>query len=562
MRLAHLARAASLWLVIASLWPAMGHADPAVDNNLVYQIFVRSFADSNGDGTGDLNGIGAKLDEYLNDGKPQTDHDLEVGILWLMPIFPADSYHGYNVKDYEAVEPKYGTLDDLRTLVQQAHDRGVRIILDIPFNHTSSNHKWFQMAVAGDSAMQNRYHFRSADHPLASHWYEIEHNGTKMQYFGLFDRSMPDLNFDNAEVRQEVKNIAGFWLKQGVDGFRLDAAKHIYGDTFDGLSEPQILKNNDFWLEFSNYCYSVNPRAVLVGEVLGSREDLRRHAYGLEALLDKPFMDEARQQMSFPKPGFLARQKEAIRSEREVNGLAPHQPQRPFSTFLFIGSHDENPRLASYLEELKLQGMPATVDEAYRLGICMLLTMGQYPIIYYGQEVMQRGYRWNGNGDGSGIFDETLREPFPWFKSGSGVGQTTWFSPRFDKPNDGVSREEQDTEGGMLHLVRGITNLRTKHPGFANGDVGEILSDTHDWMVFERVNGGDRYLVLLNPTGSGKDYQFHAGWFPRYLGAQLLFWSDGTLGKWKDESSNNAHIEDKAFVPPYGFVLLKEKTSG
>ena len=174
---------------------------------------------------------------------------------------------------------------------------------------------------------------------------------------------------------------------------------------------------------------------------------------------------------------------------------------------------------------------------------------------------MQRGYKWNGHGDVSGISDETLREPFPWYQAGSGLGQTTWFGPRFDKPNDGVSREEQDAEGGMLHLVRGITNLRTKHPSFANGEIGEVLSDTHDWMVFERFVDQVRYLVLLNLTRSGKDYHFHAGWFRRYLGAQLLFWSDGTLGRWADESDNDLHIDSKVFVPPYSFVLLQQNAN-
>jgi hypothetical protein len=182
-------------------------------------------------------------------------------------------------------------------------------------------------------------------------------------------------------------------------------------------------------------------------------------------------------------------------------------------------------------------------------------------VVYSGEEVMQRGFKWNGNGDGSGIFDETLREPFPWFKSRMGNGQTTWFKPRFDQANDGVSREEQDSEGGMLHLVRGITNLRTKHPVFANGELGDVLSDTHDWSVFERVGDGKRYLVLINPTDSGKDYQFHEGWFPRYFGANLIFWSDGKDRKWLDETANDKRIDKKVFVPPYGLVILKQRAS-
>lgn len=541
-----------------------GHLAFAEDtsNNLVYQIFVRSFCDSDGDDKriGDLAGITQRLDSYLNDGKPETDHDLEVGILWLMPIFPADSYHGYDVSHYVDVNPQYGSLDDLKALLQQAHERGVRVILDIPFNHTSTNHDWFNRALDGDAEMRARYFIRGEEQPLTQGWHEITQSGTKLRYFGLFDRSMPDLNFDNPSVRAEMKKIAKFWLDLGVDGFRLDAAKHIYIDTFGEAGEPEILKNNDWWLEFSNHCYAINPKTVLVGEVLGGQEIIRRHAYGLEALLAEPFMHDARNQMTFPQPGFVGRLKDAIRAEREVNRLAPHQPDRPFDSFLFVGSHDENPRLASYLEEAKRRGMTAEVDQAYRLGMYFLLTMGRTPVIYSGDEVMQRGFKWNGNGDGSGIFDETLREPFPWFKSGAGSGQTAWFKERFDKPDDGVSREEQELEGGMLHLVRGITNLRTKHPALANGELGEVPSDTHDWTVFERVEGAQRYLVLINTTDTGKDYQFHAGWYPRYIGAQLVFWSDGKDRKWMDETSSDKHIEKKAFVPAYGLVILKQGT--
>jgi hypothetical protein len=179
---------------------------------------------------------------------------------------------------------------------------------------------------------------------------------------------------------------------------------------------------------------------------------------------------------------------------------------------------------------------------------------------------MQRGFKWNGNppngdppGDGSGVFDETLREPLPWHKSDNTTPQTSWFTSQFDTSNDGISLEEQNNPGKMLHLVRGLTNLRTKHPGYANGDLGFILTDSADWMVFEKVSDQDRYLVLINPTGNGSDYHFHQSWFPHYIGAQLVFWSDGQQKEWKDETSADKHIETKVFVPSYGMVLLRQK---
>jgi alpha-amylase len=552
------------------------------DNNLVYHIFIRSFADTPTDTAppskgeiGDLKGIRENLD-YLNDGDTSTDHDLEVGILWLMPVFPSTSYHGYDVTDYQNVNPDYGTLDDLQDLVKAAHQRGVRVILDIPFNHTSNEHPWFKQAV-DDPASRFRKFYQFADAgkpaPPGSWHVATSSTGQKIRYFGLFSPTMPDLNFAEPEVRKEVKAIAKFWLDRGIDGFRLDAAKHIFGDTFGDIPEPDILRNNDWWREFSDSVYRVNPNAVLVGEVLGSRETLRRHSYGNDALLDEPFMNAARSRIAFPSAGFVQSWNDFVKACRDVNRLAHSGPgslprDELFQPFIFLASHDANPRLASFLEQMKGRGMQSSVDQAYRLGMYVLTSMAKFPILYEGDELMQRGFKWNGNppngnppGDGSGIFDETLREPFPWVKSGLKAPQTSWFQNRFDAANDGVSVAEEDAAGSMLDLVRGLTNLRTEHPTYANGDMGDILTDSADWMVFEKVGAQDRYLVLINSTGSGNNYQFHEGWFPRYIGAQLIFWSDGEKKQWKDETRADKHIDRSVFVPPYGFVLLRQKSS-
>ncbi len=551
------------------------------DNNLVYQIFIRSFADTPSDSAaggagevGDLKGIREQLD-YLNDGDPKTDGDLEVGVLWLMPIFPSPSYHGYDVTDFRGVNPGYGTLQDLDDLIKVAHQRGVRIILDIPLNHTSNQHPWFQQAV-DDPASRFRkfYHFADADQPAPpGPWHlATSSSGKKIRYFGLFSPLMPDLNFDEPEVRKEVNDIARFWIARGIDGFRLDAAKHIYGDSFDdSLPEPDILKNNDWWRAFFDGVYRLNPDALLVGEVLGSRESMRRHAYGLDAELNDALMNDARSRIAFPGAGFLGRWMDTLRDCRDVNrlahvGVGSSARSEPFQPFFFLASHDANPRLASFLEEMKQRGMPASVDQAYREGMYLLTALAKHPVLYEGDELMQRGFKWNGNppngqppGDGSNVFDETLREPFPWLKAGTGAPQTGWFAARFDRPNDGVSVSEEGVPGSMLELVRALTNLRTEHAGYANGEIGAILTDSNDWLVFEKVSGAGSYLVLMNTSGTGHDYNFHEGWFPQYIGSQLIFWSDGQGKKWKDETNANRSIDRSVFVPPYGFVLLRQK---
>ncbi|MHB1560841.1 MAG: alpha-amylase family glycosyl hydrolase, partial [Isosphaeraceae bacterium] len=484
--------------------------------------------------------------------------------------------------DYRAVNQEYGTLQDLDDLIAEAHRRGVRILLDIPFNHTSDRHPWFRQAVEDPaSRFRKFYHFADIDRPAPPGSWHIatDSRGKKVRHMGLFSPSMPDLDFRNPEVRREVEQIAQFWLDRGVDGFRLDAAKHVFGDTFGRLPEADILRNNEWWREFSDSVYRRNAGAVLVGEVLGDREQLRRHAYGLDGLVDAPFLHDARSRIASPGTGLVVRWKEEVGSCRDVNRAAHQGPgSLPradlFQPFVFLSSHDENPRLASYLGEKKSRGMQPSVDEAYRLGMYILTSIGRYPILYYGDELMQPGFKWNGNppdaqppGDGSRLYDETLREPFPWHAAGDdpavgdGDMQTSWSSrlPIFDRPGDGVSVEEQDRPGQMLRLVRALTNLRTEHPDYANGDVGEIPTDSTDWLVFEKVGGRSRYLVLINTTDTGKDYRFQASWLSRYQGAELIFWSDGRGKSWKDETTGGKRIEAQAFVPPYGMVVLRQK---
>jgi alpha-amylase len=486
------------------------------ENNLVYQVFVRSFADSptDADRIGDLRGVRENL-AYLR--------SLNAGIMWLMPVFPSPSYHGYDISNYRDINPDYGTLRDMDALIADAHRRGIRIILDIAFNHTSAEHPWFKEALRNPESRYRRFY----------HFDEKHRNG----YLALFSRNMPDLNLSEPEVREELKAIAKFWLDRGIDGFRLDAAKHVFGDTFGPIADADIRRNNDWWREFSGYVYGINRNAVLVGEVLGASSDLTRHAAGLSNLLDAPFMHAARTWLARPTQGFMKSWLESSKGYR---------------SFPFLASHDENPRLATYLEDQK-----APVEGTYRVGMCLLLSIAKYPILYNGDELMQRGRKWKGNppdhrdepGDGSRIYDETLREPLPWYKSDDKAPQTAWFQPRFDKPDDGVSVEEQNELGGMLDLVRALTKLRAELPDFANGEIDGVISDTRDLLAFEKAEG--RFLVLINPTASDREYVDKAQ-------SDLLFWSAGTKKTWGREKERR--VKDTVVIPAFGFVLLRKKS--
>ncbi len=198
---------------------------------MFYEVFVRSFADSDGDGIGDLRGLTDRLD-YLNDGDPSTNDDLGVTGLWLMPIAGSPSYHGYDVTDYEAVEPDYGTAEDFRAFMAAAHERGIAVIVDLVLNHTSIDHPWFQDARTPGSEHDDWYVWSTTGVPFAGPGgRRIWHKDGDRWYYGFFWEGMPDLNVANPEVEAALDDVARFWLEDmGVDGFRLDAARHLIED--------------------------------------------------------------------------------------------------------------------------------------------------------------------------------------------------------------------------------------------------------------------------------------------------------------------------------------------
>ena len=540
--------AISLALIAPTLW-----ARPLV-NNTVYEVFVRSFYDGNSDvkRIGDLKGLIQKLD-YLNDGNPATDTDLEVGILWLMPTFPTTTYHGYDVKDYRGVNPDYGTLSDMRNLVTQAHKRGMRVILDVPLNHTSNQHPWFLSAVANQGSYRS-YYFMEPDLGQHNDWSRVfDAQGQPLRYFSLFGSNMPDLNWNTSAVRQEAKNIAKFWMDIGIDGFRLDAAKHLAGWNFSP-TDAEINQNNVWWRDFSKYVYRLNPEAVLIGEVLGDHAGMVKHAPGLNGLLDEQFMNNARTQVDNPSSGFVTEWKNFVAAAEGIS------PTTPFASFPYLSSHDRNPRLMSDM----LDSTPLTADASYRAAMCLLMSMGKFPMLYYGDEIGQKGWKWGG---GNGVWDETLREPFPWSTTNSGTGYARWqptglsnFLPKYDSSNDGISVQEQSGSAtSTLSLVRALTNLRNQVPELADGEIGQILSDTAQWKVFERTLGGKSCLVLVNLGSATQDYLFHSGWYPQYVGADMLFWSNGQAKTWANLVASPTPIGSIAQVPGYGMLILRAR---
>ena len=241
----------------------------------VYQIYPRSFYDTNGDGFGDLRGVTAKLD-YIK--------ELGVDYIWMTPFFVSPQYdNGYDVEDYYNIDPRYGTMEDFEELSREAEKRGIKLMLDMVFNHTSANHEWFQKALAGDGKYKNFYIFKKGkeDGSAPTNW-ESKFGGNAWEYvpemdeyyLHLFHVKQPDLNWDNPEVREEVKKIVRFWMEKGVKGFRFDVvnliSKDKYEDDYEGdgrrfyTDGPNI---HEYLKELNEGSFGQDAEIITVGEM-------------------------------------------------------------------------------------------------------------------------------------------------------------------------------------------------------------------------------------------------------------------------------------------------------
>lgn len=255
--------------------------------SVVYQCYFKSFFDSDGDGVGDLGGVTAKLD-YLK--------TLGADYIWLNPFFPSPQRdNGYDVADYCAVDPRFGTMADFETLSQEAAKRGIRLMLDMVFNHTSTEHEWFQKALAGDKEYEDFYIWREggADGTPPNNW-ESKFGGNAWQYvpekgkwyLHLFDPTQADLNWENPRVRKELQNVIRFWMDKGVKGFRFDVvnliSKGSYESDYEGdgrrfyTDGPRI---HEFLHEMSAATFGTDAEIITVGEMSStSMENCYRYA--------------------------------------------------------------------------------------------------------------------------------------------------------------------------------------------------------------------------------------------------------------------------------------------
>ncbi|GAB4383141.1 MAG: alpha-amylase family glycosyl hydrolase [Phycisphaerales bacterium] len=451
-----------------------------------YEIFVRSFADSTegplaGDGIGDLRGIIERLD-YLNDGDPETDSDLGITGIWLMPICESPSYHGYDVTDYMNVDPEYGTQDDFRALVAACHERGVRVIVDDVMNHCSSEHPWFQESLDRNSSRHDWFVWRDEprtwshgpSHPV---WHDRYRQQTGQYYYGYFWHGMPDLNLKNPAVTRAMLEQSRFWVTtMGADGLRLDAVHYLIENESQFEHTPETFE----WLQsFGRYIHEVSPGAFIVGEAWGEPDVIARYVHhGLDSAFAFPLCFAIEKGINAGDASGIAQALESA-----WNGM--HGAQ---STI--IGNHDMD-RIINRLG--------ADVDKA-RCAAVILLTMPGVPFIYYGDEIGMEGVK----------PDPDIRTPMQWTDDPKTAGFTSGRPWRAVNPSvSRVNVEQQSrSEESLLSTYRKLIAMRRSTPALAVGDLA--LLDTGDARVlaFVRSKGMERVLVIVNVS----DEQIRGGW--------------------------------------------------
>lgn len=453
---------------------AAEESSPWWKNAVCYEIFVRSFQDSDGDGIGDLNGITERLD-YLNDGQPGGS-DLGVTCLWLMPIFPSPTYHGYDVTDYYDVNPDYGTLADLDFLIQEAAERKISILLDLPINHSSSQHPWFQNALDPESPYRDWYIWSDTNPGYAGPWGQnVWHDSPAEDgtfYYGLFTGDMPDLNLSNAAVTMEIESIAGFWLDRGIRGFRIDAAKHL-------IEEGQIQENapaTHQWLAgFNAWLDQEYPGIFVIGEIFNAGAFMLDSYYEPEQL-DAYFQFEIAAQIVIAVDSGSAGGLRSI-----VQDAIAKNPAQEWGTFLT--NHDQPRSMVEFDGDLAKAELAAVA----------LLTLPGLPFVYYGEEIGMWGTK----------PDEQIRSPMQWSRlpdSGFSTG-TPWRPFEHDAAWVNVENQQGDPRS-LLTLYRHLIDLRTTRTSLAVGEVAFAQGGDQRLLAYVRFTDQETTLVILNV---GKD---------------------------------------------------------
>ena len=447
-----------------------------IDDNYrnYYHIFVYSFADSDGDGVGDLNGITSKLD-YIE----------EMGFngIWLSPIHQSTTYHKYDVVDYYSIDEEYGTMDDFDKFMDECEKRGIKVILDLVFNHTSTKHQWFKEATEYVRGLEegeevnlaecpyvDYYHIKKTDDVDGGKYYKI--SGSEYSYEGQFWDQMPDLNLASTEVRREVEEIAKFWVDKGVGGFRLDAAKEFY--TGDAPKNIEVLS----W--FTEYCKELDENLYLVAEVWDGFSTIKEYyKSGITSIFDYAYGDssgytiKAIQQSGNGEAGKnLA--SNFVKTQNAYLESNPNMINAPF-----LSNHDCG----------RIAGFSSVKIERMKLAGAINAFMSGSSFVYYGEEIGMSG---------AGK-DENKRAPMYWSDFGTMDGVCAGPSGMDEVKHKFGSLEDQKKDRySMYWYYRNLYHIKNMYPEIARGTVAvmDAVEDGNVCAISKTYNGETIYILF------------------------------------------------------------------
>ncbi|MCF0054404.1 alpha-amylase family glycosyl hydrolase [Dyadobacter sp. CY356] len=487
-----------------------------------YEIFVRSFCDSNGDGIGDLNGIISKLD-YLA--------DLGIEAIWLTPINPSPSYHKYDPVDHFEIEPEFGTMADFKRLLSEAHKRNIVVYLDLIVNHTSTYHPWFTESSKGpDNPFRHFYWWLSPekieelgiaerqtsdDSDEVYPWHEIP--GDNEKYYGLFWKGMPDLNYDSDLLRKELAKIITFWLEEiGIDGFRLDAARHIYP-----IWEKE--KNRGFWEFFDDVVRKAKPDAYTVAEVWAETWEVAPYLENLNATFHFD--------LSFALQRIVIQEKDENLVQQLLASYSQFEAFNPeFIDAIMLTNHDQD-RIGSVVGNHKGK---------IKLAATLLLTLPGQPYIYYGEEIGMLGTK----------PDPYIREPFLWSENESDSMKTNWLNAEFStlRTIEPLSSQMKDADSIYSHYKKLIELRKTvKALGqILKPNIEEVESFDNTIMAYVRTHETEPVLIIHNLSSEVKNIRLPDS----RAGFQDLIFSTN-----KSSITQGGELE----LTAYGSLILKER---
>ena len=494
-------------------------------DTVVYQIYPRSFCDSDGDGYGDIPGIISKLDYIAS---------LGVNTIWLSPVYKSpDDDNGYDISDYKAIQPRFGTMEDFDRLVKEADARGIGIVMDLVINHTSDEHEWFKRALAGEEKYKNYYIIKKGTKKKIPNnwgnffaecpWAKFGGEDSDEYYLHLFSKKQPDLNWHNPDVMREIKDIMNFWLDKGVRGFRCDVINIIYKNTLEDGKGRFILTGQEHYLSTEG-CHKIlhelresclEPHgAWAVGETV---------FVGLKEAHDLTDEDRGELDMVFSFEHMECDQtivkwfKTKLKPKRLMKIITKWQTGLDWNT-VYFENHDQ-PRFISRFSDSERY-----LADASRMMAGLVMTLRGTPYVYEGQEIgmtngdfknldevadieshnvykmakslgIPKGARWKMIKRSS---RDNARTPMQW-NADEGAGFTSgkpWLKINANKKDINVLSEEAKKDG-VLAFWKRMIELRKTLPALLDGEFKPIY-EGRTVYAFERVCEGERLLALFN----------------------------------------------------------------